>query len=881
MATEIKIFNPASTPFGCLSNNYNQKRLGAYNVKIQNVSCVTLTNYIYANLLKENTNKLIVCRELDYKKVKEVYTQLNNTEIFNVLRDSIMEALDVMFKNSIELTNLLLSTKDSDIEYISDFLGTSSKGLDKNLYGICLKDKRQKLLIEANKKEKAKNKEKTDQLNYDIYLAYKGLTTLIENGTDIRIFLNKNIEEIIHALGRDMLESKIMSKTNFLEQYNKKNEVIMRIQELYQYPQNVVPTILKEQLPLLFEKNQRKKKKRIFYMYADYLLDRKFKNVKKENYDEAKSQHFSDPNFSKMSNDLENRLFILYEKGVLSANLCDDIDIDPEINSYNFPTKKDIDEAIKYPLSYDKKDYTDRFEKQTSDVIYVLPPSSKKLDAKYDEHLQYTVFSPMTFFKNILKIEAYNYISVIHYVIVKLLVHIGISYEDAYKHILSKGSTREKPTFINPFNVMGVYKTEKENKYKVNITKYAIEGLKIKFLDNSVLQDFLLATNNAKIIYDDNENPILRKVVGDELMRLRKEIREKRKINDKFDLLKTEDITFIFQINSFMNNWVQKRVADSCKTLTIMKEYLKNKYNKNAEITPEFAKMVIDNIYQPCSEVYGVAHKIKAKVPDYFTKIVQEKCSITPVDNKLADVIWKRLAVIIHYLIEHLKTKSTYKSITSHDISSEIVNAQELTNNIYQCEKIIIDDEYSNCIASAIINLLCGIFKFNKIYQSESIISITEFDVQAAVSIILETIIPKETVFKTEGPEEGPEEEPEEGPEEGLGDDSEDKKIKQENPELTFNYEESDEEDNESDEEDNKSDYQSDEEDNESDYEMSFSPRKDMIQTFLNTLEEFSNTDKQEMSKIIKNAIEFIKKNTSKISNKVKKNRINFFAKQR
>ena len=164
MATEIKIFNPASTPFGCLSNNYNQKKLGAYNVKIQNVSCVTLTNYIYANLLKENTNKLIVCRELDYKKVKQVYTQLNNTEIFNVLRHSIMEALDVMFKNSIELTNLLLSTKDSDIQYISDFLGTSSNGLDKNLYGICLKDQRQKLLIESNKKEKAKNKEKTDQL---------------------------------------------------------------------------------------------------------------------------------------------------------------------------------------------------------------------------------------------------------------------------------------------------------------------------------------------------------------------------------------------------------------------------------------------------------------------------------------------------------------------------------------------------------------------------------------------------------------------------------------------------------------------------------------------------------------------------------------------
>ena len=880
MATEIKIFNPSSKPFGCLSNNHKQKRLSAYNVKIDNASCITLTNYIYANLLKENMNKKIVCAEKDYTKVKKVYTDLNNSEIFKVLKQSIMTALDVMFKNSVELSNLLLSTKNSDIKYMSNFLGTESTDLDKNLYGICLKEQRQKLIFEMKQKEKIINKEKELQFNYQIYIAYKGLTTLVESGVDIRHFLKKNIEDIIKELGKEKLEKSYMSKTNFVEQYNTKKPVIMEIKELYEYPQNLVPYILKIQLPLLLEKNDRKRKKRIFSMYADYLLDRKFKHVDVKDYEEAKSQHFSTPEFLVMATDLEDRLFELYTEGMLSDNLCTDIDNDSLIKSYSFPTKKDVKDAIDYPLSYDKQDDKDSFDRQTTDVIFVFPPSLEQLDPIYNDHLKYTSFSPLSFFKTPLKIEAFSYISVLHYIIVKLLVHIGIDQNTAYKYILNRDAVHGKYTkenFISPVKAILIYRTQKQKLYKDNLIKYTVAGLKTKFLENRVLQDFLLATDNAKLIYDDNDNIILKDIVGDELMKIRKEIRENRKINDKFDLLTTNDITYIFQNDSFMNNWIQKRVFDSCKTLTIMKEYLKNKYRKDVPISPIFTEMVLDNIYQPCSEVYGVAHEIKAIAPEYFIKMVQN-CNI-PVNKKVVDVIWKRLAVIIYYLINHIKTKNKTTTIKVKDISSEIVRAQELINSIYLCQIIITDNEYDNCIASAIINLICGIFNYNK-KMSKSIISITEYDVQAAVSIILETTIPKETILNTQDEEEAKEKPKEDPKEEPKEDDSEEESSEEEGPggKLTFNLYSDDDDDSGDD-----SDAKNDGDYGDSGSEKSFSPSKDanMIKNHLDTLEEFEHTDTDGISIIIENAIQFVKKYTIKMPKKLKKNRINFFAKQR
>jgi hypothetical protein len=282
--------------------------------------------------------------------------------------------------------------------------------------------------------------------------------------------------------------------------------------------------------------------------------------------------------------------------------------------------------------------------------------------------------------------------------------------------------------------------------------------------------------------------------------------------------------------------------------------------------------MVLDNIYQPCSEVYGAADEITAEAPEYFSKMVAES-PISTRDSKVIDVIWKRLAVVIYYLILHLKT-NLKKNIKTQDISSEIVNIQTLTNNIYQCEEIITSDDYANCIASAIINLICGIYKFNKKISKdpEAIIDINEKDVKAAVSIILQTV--NVTISKETDEEEHSEQEEEHSEQEEEHSDEE---------ELKFNLDKKSSDESSGDE--SSGDESSGDEGHESDGSGNdLSPREDrsmMIKEFLNHLDEFNYTNKTMISKNIEEAIEFIKKNTTKINNKVKKNRINFFAKKR
>ena len=882
MATEIKISDPNDKPFGCLSNNYRHNRLNNNDIKINGINCITLTNYIYANFLKKETHKRAICTQKDFKQVKKKFIEFNNIEIVTLLKNSIMTALDIMFKNSTTLKDLLLSTGNSDIKYVSNFLGNKSTCYDKNLYGICLQQQRQKIKNETTKKEKEIQKEKDDQSKYDIYIVYKGLTTLIKNGTDIREFLGKTIQEIIKQLGRGLLE-KSMSKVNFLIEYSKKTK-FTDLGELYTYPQNVVPYILKTELPILFTKNEREKKKQIFNMYADYLLEKEFKNLGKDKYEEAKKQNFDNPKFLNIATDLEDRLYTLYKKGMLSERLSEKMDKMDKMTT--FPSQKDLEHAQKYQFSYDKTEKKN-FEEQTKTEIFVYPYPQPR-ESKYTENAQYTPLSPLSFFEKVLKIDNNLYISVIHYIIVNLLIHIGISHDVAYTYILknphSKGSYT-KDSFVEPIQVINIYNNQKQRIYEDNLIKYTKKGLNLKFDNNRVLQDFLLATGKAKLIYDSNigdanDNTIFKNVVGKYLMELREKFSKERE-NDTFSLLKTEDITWLFKNDSFMNEWVKKRVFDSCKTLIIMKDYLKNKYKKTVVLTPEFTKMVLDNIYQPCSEVYGAADEIKAETPDYFSKMVRE-CGISPINQRIIDVIWKRLAVVIYYLIIHLKTQLR-KDIKSKDISSEIARIQTLTNNIYQCEEIITSDDYGNCIASAIINLICGIYKFNKkIFDSEKSIIITEKDVQAAVFIILETV--NVTISKDLETEK----------ETNLSDDDDEdekealrlEKQALEQIRLSDDKDETLKVDLSSDEGGDEGDDESDDETAYgSDYDSSAnSPGEDrarMIEAFLNDLEEFNDSDKNAISKNIEESIQFIKQYTFKINNKLKKNRINFFAKKR
>jgi len=920
MTKVIKFFDPNDKPFGSLSNNYR------HNINFgDGKSCASVTNYIYASILKHASHKRIVCSAR--KDVIPTFDKLYKEEFNDKIKKGLKKSLQVKFSDpDSSISKLLLQTGDARIFYFSydHFLGTtdpndSMKG--ENWYGLALEQARLDLnnILKKQKKEML-NTEK-DQKIYDIYLAHKGLMNAIKKGNNLKEFIGMTPTEIIRVLGRDNLESMCLPIKEFLENFRKGHS--NEIKPFIDYPENLVHVIRKNKIEELREQKQKEERKIIFDMYADYLLDRKFPDVPKDKYEEAKSQHFENVKFKSEAANLEIRLYNLFKAGMLSENLCKDID--KRLKSFYIPSDEDVKEAISYPISW--KDKPEEFKKSTktrfSEPIIVLPSELFNDSPFYPNNAKYISLSPVAFSIPLLKIKNLSYITITHYILTKLIKFVGhITLKEAYSYILRTPSIypKDQHDFLDPDDVIRNFNIIKDKTYFSEMLKYAKEALDKKFEDR-YMQDILLITGNAELIYEDFSEPILGGItnkrgkafnfVGKYLMELRNKFIEIRK-QEKFHLLKEQDITNIFEKDRFMNVWIRNRVKDSCNVLNIMKNYLQVKENFTIDLTTEFTSAVLDNIFQPCSKVYGAAHNIKAEVPDYFRQMVLKECTnFKPGrDSQAVEVIWKRLAVIIYYLIKHLNDSGS----TIENIKAEIGRVQIFSSTaIHECEKII-TGEYDNCIVSAIINILRGIIAFNKKFSKSY--EVTELDVKTAVSIILKTdpygiLVKKDKKSdylkdydepahesKDDDDEPAPERKykppnklyklykkdidiPDVKPmyvEEGreVLEDEDDEDALGKEGQLIFEHEEVDSEDEVLAEEEEEFNERYGEDD--SDEEDGFSPRSDLIVVVLKTIDEIKHPE--DIADNIEEAVKIIK-GWKKMSTHAKRIRINFFATQR
>jgi hypothetical protein len=931
MGEVIKFFDPNDKPFGRLSNNYK------HNIKLADgKTCATVTNYIYASILRKPLHKQIVC--LAKKDVIKTFTKLYEEEFNSKFKKALKKSLQVKFSNpESDISKLLLQTGNARIFYFSydHFLGTidpndSMKG--ENWYGLALEQARLDLNNMLKKQKTVVINTEKDEKIYDIYLAQKGLIDAIKKGNNLKEFIGISISEIIRVLGRQNLEHMCLPIKLFLENFRKGHSD--EIKPFIDYPENLVPVIRKNWITKLQENKQREERKIIFDMYADYLLDRKFPDVTKDKYSEAKSQHFDNPAFQSEAENLEIRLYNLFKAGMLSENLCKDID--QRLKSFYIPTDDEVKEAISYPISWkDKPEDVKKFTKsRNGESIIVLPSDLFNDSPFYPNNAKYIPLSPFAFSVPLLKIKNLSYITIAHYILTKLIKFVGhISLKKSYSYILRTiGVPKDQTSFLDPDQVIKNFNIIKDNTYFSDMIKYAKEALDKKFEDR-YMQDILLITGNSQLIYNDFSEPILGGItnkrekaynfVGNYLMELRNKFIQIRK-QEKFDVLKEEDITNIFEKDRFMNDWIRNRVKDSCNVLNIMKNYLQVKENITTDLTTEFTSAVLDNIFQPCSQIYGAAHNIKAKVPDYFNQMVLNGCNqFKPGrDAQSVEVIWKRLAVIIYYLIKHLNDSGS----TIENIRAEIGRVQLFSStSIHKCEKII-TGEYDNCIVSAIINILKGIIDFNKKFSKSYDVTVTELDVKTAVSIILKTdpygiLVKKDKkldYLKNDNDDEDiselkddddevtherkykppnklyklykkdidiPDLKPmyvEEGREVLEDEDDEDALGKE--GQLIFEHEEEidpedkqvlaeeeEEEEEEFDERDGEEDFHSDEDDR-------YSPRSDLIVLVLRTIDEIKHPE--DIADNIEEAVKVIK-GWKKMSTHAKRIRINFFATQR
>jgi predicted NAD-dependent protein-ADP-ribosyltransferase YbiA (DUF1768 family) len=911
MAKEIKIFDPRDKPFGCLSNNYSNyvqgdKQLVAV-IRTLNFGngkpCKTLTNYIYASLLEKEPHKQIVCGSKP-KEAKSKFDEQATIEKNDTITEAVKEALKSMFNQNTDLANLLLSTGDRKLFYISKtgdtFLGINQEKEGDNWYGLLLEQERQSLVSKTKTQQKQKNEENEKNIKYDAYLAQKALTDAIDKrGDDLKKYIGLSLDTILKNFNREDIARNLLSREIFLKGFPR--NVSEQVASYVLDPTNMVHLIRKQFIRKLKQYKLKEIKKKIFYIYADYLLDKK--GVNPADFKKAKEEQFSGQKFLEEADELQDRLYNLYIKGMLSERLSKDID--ELLKRYHIPSDEEIYQAEKYepPVKKDLVTQSYKYGSSNTDPIYILP-SDAVTHEMYTKNSDYVCLSPDSVCKNLIQINGIKYLTVNHYIIEKLMLQLGV--KDVHSsYILKPSSSTTTRGFRNLPDIVRDYEQLKTKFYKDKLIKYAKEGLTKKFLDDRVMQDYLLATGNSNLIYNDDKDPILGigrdsngdNEVGKYLMELRTTIIEKRK-DEAFNLLTIGDINLVIDKNAFMKDWVTQRVKDSCGTIVTINDYVKEKFNTRISLSPKFVEAVLDNIYHPCSQIYGAVDQIKIQVPDYFINIVQNCVGMESASLEIIDVLWKRIAVIIYYLIIHLGEKGA----KIQDISSQIGNVQVLKSKPIRCENIV-SDEYENCIIVALVNLIIGIINFNLV-NSMPKLKVTEVEVQAATSIILESIIPKikpkedgKEIEDVKDPKDGkevpedltaPEYDLDEAIDEGIDEANKDNDVLK----FEFSDEESgNESGNESDKEElgynsegsddlspqsgqGELDYYSDGSDE-------FSPQSDKIQNiveYLNGFREIETDDIQQLATYINEAISIIKKGTRLISEQIKRNRVNFFS---
>ena len=772
--TVIKVFSVGKNArYRRLSDNFVQ------NMYIDGNRYMTVTNYVYSNMLLTPIYKRIImntkfnsrcigtedCAKYNRKRaacdkavdceyetetIRDQFSVLYQNELDDMKKNAITKALEAKLSQYPDLAQLLLDTGTSVLIYASrgEWMGIGDDNKrGKNEYGHSLMAARDVLVGKQQQRIKDESNRERDQQLYTTYLAQSNLVRLIQTGNDLHDYVGLTPKQILDKMTKDGFNVvREPSQELVIEEATRKNygfgpqppggiideETFMALGK----PKILASLIRGEYLGKLRSDKLRKIPETILAMYMDYLLnkDEQYTELKPEQYKEAREQQLLTIDVNTRSH-IATDLQTLYEQGMLSESLSSTID--KYIKSLNIPDEKDLSRAEELAAAIKKEGSKVHQEtknilgpSQGEVVIFPIPP---------DQGYVYKGLSPLDDTKSI-KIQGRTYPSITYYCIAQAFSYCCTKKRSA-ENVTSEAydKIRDDEVFIDLRSLEKKLKREQEECYFNRLTANATTALKVKFKDRES-QNVLLSTGSNNIIYDDKGDEILGvrapmkyNFVGKELMRLRAEIRKDRKergdFHDSEVVLSEKNLTDVFQ-NEFLMNWFSMRVRDMCNVILLMKDYIYRKHKMEQRVTTDFAKKVLDHVYQPCSHIFGAVQEIKAAPPPAFTRIVARYKGFVGFAGDEADdvidLIWKRLAVTIYYLIKQMR-KATSDNIA--DLLSKVENLASLTR---KCEPII-QNELDNCIFSALLNLVSGITKVSQSYDLGNEATAVDFSTAAAI----------------------------------------------------------------------------------------------------------------------------------------------------
>jgi len=235
--SEIKFYNPQDYPFGILSNHYPQE------MSIEGKKWRTVTNYVYASMLKSDVDKTVLqfakigldkidvenkiyhtllnmekkgkilseeekekiaksIREevrLENMDIRELFAHYLDEETARTLKKGFLDGFNEKISKNQKMRDTLLSTENRPIIYSSEnkYLGVNSQGEGRNILGNTLMQIRYNLLLQKKSEER-----QTEILNFEekiltIYRAIYILRQEISEKNDLTEYINLDAKKII------------------------------------------------------------------------------------------------------------------------------------------------------------------------------------------------------------------------------------------------------------------------------------------------------------------------------------------------------------------------------------------------------------------------------------------------------------------------------------------------------------------------------------------------------------------------------------------------------------------------------------------------------------------------------------------------------------
>lgn len=771
MDDEIKIFDSNDKNFGLLSNNYR------YPMFIDRYQWNTVTHYIYANMLLVPNHRKVISKT-SLKDIQQETLNLYQEEFIDLLKISLDKALTAKFTSE-EMIELLLSTGDSEIIYVSDndFLGIGTNKAGNNYYGKSLMKIRETFKINKNINFRRKQDVDFYENLYQTYNLFRHLEILAEKNPEyLQYFFGKNsIEDIRNVFitkSIDFDDRKFQDREKIIDML--KRGSLSEVKEKFKNPAKYIFELLKKNENKILNRLLFLRNKKVFYLYTDYILEKYYSHLDKSLYDLAKEQAFSNITSSDI-NTVGNRIFILYKKSCLSDRLpkiMDEVVPEYEKNISNFikimkeennnftgPVFDDFDDFdmrkvpgeknkpelgfldnILLDMGISSEENTAVKDSQKSITfqkkkIYIYPENFGEIS---DEYRKYVKLSPV--YMEMMTIDKMLYPSVTHYITTSLISQLPSikTIKNAYIYILKNPNTQVSnfSDFKKPDEILQDYNNLKNRDFNMLLIKNAEIAMDKKF-ENTALQDVLLVTGETKLIYNDKSSEVLGigkdgnglNFVGNYLVKLREQYKLIRKTK-KIEVLNDGDIVHVLKSDLYIKNWLENKIQGMCKVVKIMKNYMELKYEKPYETNSSFTQNVIDIIYQPCTDIFVNAGKVKYQAPEYFRTVVSNCKSVNLIEYDTIELLWKRIYIMVSYLMIYMSANNIF------DLKKAMIYTQLMLSNKIICKKIV-NDDFINCIISAILNLIINMRKFEKKYSAKVSKTVTQKQIDCIVAIIL------------------------------------------------------------------------------------------------------------------------------------------------